>query len=130
MLSFRKTVLVETQGRFFYGRLGVVELAGTLKTHGRNEMAYFDTLQATTEMIEVGIERSQAESIAKTIAKVQGDTVTKDYLDLRLSEMSAMLMKEINNLKLDLQFTKWTNKAILVLLGIITSAMIKIAFFQ
>ena len=93
-------------------------------------MAYFDKLQATTEMIEVGIERSQAESIAKTIAKVQGDTVTKDYLDLRLSEMSAMLMKEINNLKLDLQFTKWTNKAIFVLLGIITSAMIKIAFFQ
>ena len=93
-------------------------------------MALFDTLQATTEMIEVGIERSQAESIARTIAKVQGDTVTKDYLDLRLSEMSAMLMKEINNLKLELQFTKWTNKAILVLLGIITSAMIKIAFFQ
>jgi hypothetical protein len=81
-------------------------------------------------MVQVGVERSQAESIARSIAKVQGDTVTKDYLDLRLSEMSAMLMKEINNLKLDLQFTKWTNKAILVLLGIITSAMIKIAFFQ
>jgi hypothetical protein len=81
-------------------------------------------------MVQVGVERSQAESIARSIAKVQGDTVTKDYLDLRLSEMSAMLMKGINNLKLDLQFTKWTNKAILVLLGIITSAMIKIAFFQ
>jgi hypothetical protein len=94
------------------------------------KMAHFDTLQATTEMVQVGVERSQAESIARSIAKVQGDTVTKDYLDLRLSEMSAMLMKEINNLKLDLQFTKWTNKAILVLLGIITSAMIKIAFFQ
>ena len=93
-------------------------------------MAHFDTLQATTEMVQVGVERSQAESIARSIAKVQGDTVTKDYLDLRLSEMSAMLIKEINNLKLDLQFTKWTNKAILVLLGIITSAMIKIAFFQ
>jgi hypothetical protein len=93
-------------------------------------MALFDTLQATTEMVQVGVERSQAESIARSIAKVQGDTVTKDYLDLRLSEMSAMLMKEINNLKLELQFTKWTNKAILVLLGIITSAMIKIAFFQ
>ena len=93
-------------------------------------MAHFDTLQATTEMVQVGVERSQAESIARSIAKVQGDTVTKDYLDLRLSEMSAMLMKEINNLKLDLQFTKWTNKAILVLLGIIISAMIKIAFFQ
>ena len=93
-------------------------------------MAHFDTLQATTEMVQVGVERSQAESIARSIAKVQGDTVTKDYLDLRLSEMSAMLMKEINNLKLDLQFTKWTNKAIFVLLGIITSAMIKIAFFQ
>ena len=94
------------------------------------EMVLFDTLQVTTEMVLVGVERSQAESIARSIAKVQGDTVTKDYLDLRLSEMSAMLMKEINNLKLDLQFTKWTNKAILVLLGIITSAMIKIAFFQ
>jgi hypothetical protein len=94
------------------------------------KMAHFDTLQATTEMVQVGVERSQAESIARSIAKVQGDTVTKDYLDLRLSEMSAMLMKGINNLKLDLQFTKWTNKAILVLLGIITSAMIKIAFFQ
>jgi hypothetical protein len=93
-------------------------------------MALFDTLQATTEMVQVGVERNQAESIARSIAKVQGDTVTKDYLDLRLSEMSAMLMKEINNLKLELQFTKWTNKAILVLLGIITSAMIKIAFFQ
>ena len=93
-------------------------------------MALFDTLQATTEMVQVGVERNQAESIARSIAKVQGDTVTKDYLDLRLSEMSAMLMKEINNLKLDLQFTKWTNKAIFVLLGIITSAMIKIAFFQ
>ena len=93
-------------------------------------MALFDTLQATTEMVQVGVERNQAESIARSIDKVQGDTVTKDYLDLRLSEMSAMLMKEINNLKLDLQFTKWTNKAILVLLGIITSAMIKIAFFQ
>ena len=93
-------------------------------------MALFDTLQVTTELVQAGVERMQAESIARSIAKVQGDTVTKDYLDLRLSEMSAMLMKEINNLKLELQFTKWTNKAILVLLGIITSAMIKIAFFQ
>ena len=98
----------------------------TLKTHGEMKMALFDTLQVTTELVQAGIERTQAESIAK----VQGDTVTKDYLDLKLSEMSAMLMKEINNLKLELQFTKWTNKAILVLLGIITSAMIKITFFQ
>jgi len=49
-------------------------------------MALFDTLQATTEMVQVGVERSQAESIARSIAKVQDDTVTKDYLDLRLSE--------------------------------------------
>jgi hypothetical protein len=105
------------------------------------KMALFDTLQATTEMIEVGIERSQAESIARTIAKVQGDTVTKDYLDLRLSEAVANLrqemikgnsdlMREISALKMDSQFTKWTNKAIMVSLGIITSAMIKIAFFH
>jgi hypothetical protein len=97
---------------------------------GEGKMALFDTLQVTTELVQAGIERNQAESIAKSIAKVQGDTVTKDYLDLRLSEMSAMIMKEIHALKMDVQFTKWTNKAILVLLGIITSALIKIAFFH
>ena len=97
-------------------------------------MALFDTLQATTEMVQVGIERSQAESIARTIAKVQGDTVTKDYLDLRLSEMelriTSSMNKELTALKMDSQFTKWTNKAILVSLGIITSALVKIAFFH
>lgn len=104
-------------------------------------MALFDTLQVTIELVEAGIERSQAESIAKSIAKVQGDTVTKDYLDLRLSEAVANLrqemlkgnsdlMREVSALKMDSQFTKWTNKAILVSLGIITSALIKIAFFH
>jgi hypothetical protein len=75
------------------------------------------------------------------IAKVQGDTVTKDYLDLRLNEAVALLrqemtkshadlMKEISALKMDSQFTKWTNKAILLSLGVMTSALIKIAFFH
>jgi hypothetical protein len=97
-------------------------------------MALFDTLQVTIELVEAGIERSQAESIAKSIAKVQGDTVTKDYLDLRLSELelriTSSINKELSALKMDSQFTKWTNKAILVSLGIITSALIKIAFFH
>jgi len=104
-------------------------------------MALFDTLQVTTELVSAGIERNQAESIAKSIAKVQGDTVTKDYLDLRLNEAAALLrqeitksnadlMKEILVLKMDSQFTKWANKAILLSLGIITSALIKIAFFH
>ena len=107
-------------------------------------MAYFDTLQATTEMIEVGIERSQAESIAKTIAKVQGDTVTKDYLDLRIEQIRSeikdvemritakitAIQKEMSDMRQDISFTKWTNKTILVMLGIMTSAMIKIAFFH
>ena len=104
-------------------------------------MALFDTLQVTTELVSAGIERNQAESIAKSIAKVQGDTVTKDYLDLRLNEAAALLrqeitksnadlMKEILVLKMDSQFTKWTNKAILLSLCIITSALIKIAFFH
>ena len=100
-------------------------------------MAYFDTLQATTEMIEVGIERSQAESIAKTIAKVQGDTVTKDYLDLRVEQIRGemkdgfhAIRKEMSDMRQDINFTKWTNKTILVMLGIITSALIKIAFFH
>jgi N-acetylglutamate synthase/N-acetylornithine aminotransferase len=116
------------------------------------KMALFDTLQATTEMIQVGIERSQAESIAKTIAKVQGDTVTKDYMDLKLSEMELRLtnnthkeitqfrtefnqfkteiLKEIGSFKMESQFTKWTNKAIMVALSVIASALIKIAFFH
>ena len=104
-------------------------------------MALFDTLQATIELVQAGIERSQAESIAKSIAKVQGDTVTKDYLDLRLSESVAVLrqemikgnaelMKEISALKMDSQFTKWTTKAIMVVMSIIASALIKIAFFH
>ena len=111
-------------------------------------MALFDTLQVTTELVQAGIERNQAESIAKSIAKVQGDTVTKDYLDLRLSEMNANLKsdinsmktelrteihnlsKEINSIKMDSQFTKWTTKAIMVVMSIIASALIKIAFFH
>lgn len=100
-------------------------------------MALFDTLQATTEMVQVGIERSQAESIARTIAKVQGETVTKDFLDLRIKETEIKIeqlrgeMKDgFHDIKQELQFTKWTNKAIFVCLGIITSALIKIAFFH
>ncbi len=100
-------------------------------------MAYFDTLQATTEMIQVGIERSQAESIAKTIAKVQGETLTKDFLDLRIKETEIKIeqlrgeMKDgFHDIKQELQFTKWTNKAIFVCLGVIASALIKIAFFH
>ena len=111
-------------------------------------MALFDTLQVTTELVQAGIERNQAESIAKSIAKVQGDTVTKDYLDLRLSEMNTNLKsdinsmktelrteihnlsKEINSIKMDSQFTKWTTKAIMVVMSIIASALIKIAFFH
>ena len=118
-------------------------------------MAFFDTLQVTTEFVSAGIERNQAESIAKSIAKVQGDTVTKDYLDLRLSELSAnikvdianlksdmnslrtelrndihSLSKEINGIKLDSQFTKWTNRATLVVMSVIASALIQIAFFH
>lgn len=119
-----------------------------LKLTGEMKMALFDTLQVTTELVQAGIERMQAESIAKSIAKVQGDTVTKDYLDLRLSEMSANfksdinsmktelhaeirnLSKEINSIKMDSQFTKWTTKAIMVVMSIIASALIKIAFFH
>ena len=100
-------------------------------------MAAFDTLQVTTELVSAGIERNQAESIAKSIAKVQGDTVTKDYLDLRLEQIRAemkdgfhALRQGMSDMRQDINFTKWTNKTILVMLGIITSALIKIAFFH
>jgi hypothetical protein len=123
------------------------------------KMALFDTLQVTTELVQAGVERMQAESIAK----VQGDTVTKDYMDLKLSEMELRLtnnthkeitlfrmevnkditlfrneftqfkteiLKEIGSFKMESQFTKWTNKAIMVALSVIASALIKIAFFH
>ncbi|MCX7075568.1 MAG: hypothetical protein NTZ45_02180 [Methylococcales bacterium] len=100
-------------------------------------MALFDTLQVTIELVSAGIESNQAESIAKSIAKVQGDTVTKDYLDLRLEQIRAemkdgfhALRQEMSDMRQAINFTKWTNKTILVMLGIITSALIKIAFFH
>ena len=40
------------------------------------------------------------------------------------------LSKEINGIKLDSQFTKWTNRATLVVMSVIASALIKIAFFH
>jgi hypothetical protein len=47
-----------------------------------------------------------------------------------MTKSHADLMKEISALKMDSQFTKWANKAILLSLGVITSALIKIAFFH
>jgi hypothetical protein len=40
------------------------------------------------------------------------------------------LSKEINSIKMNSQFTKWTTKAIMVVMSIIASALIKIAFFH
>ena len=131
--------------------LFVVEFDNFSELSGK-KMALFDTLQVTTELVQAGVERMQAESIAKSIAKVQGDTVTKDYMDLKLSEMELRLtnnthkeitqfrnefnqfkteiLKEIGSFKMESQFTKWTNKAIMVALSVIASALIKIAFFH
>jgi hypothetical protein len=40
------------------------------------------------------------------------------------------LRQEMSDMRQDINFTKWTNKTILVMLGIITSVLIKIAFFH
>lgn len=100
-------------------------------------MAAFDTLAVMTELVQSGIERTQAESIARSISKVQGDTVTKDHLDLRIEQIRGemkdgfhALRKEMSDMRQDINFTKWTNKTILVMLGVIMSALIKIAFFH
>lgn len=99
-------------------------------------MAAFDTLAVMTELVEAGVERMQAESIAKSIAKVQGDVVTKDHLDLRIEQLRGemkdgfhLIRKEMSDMRQDINFTKWTNKTILVMLGVIMSALVKIAFF-
>ncbi len=99
-------------------------------------MAAFDTLAVMTELVEAGVERVQAESIAKSIAKVQGDVVTKDHLDLRIEQLRGemkdvemRITSKITTIQQDLQFTKWTNKTILVMMGVMMSALVKIAFF-
>lgn len=99
-------------------------------------MAAFDTLTVMTELVQAGVERVQAEMIAKSIAKVQGDTVTKDHLDLRIEQIRGemkdgfhVIHKEMSEMRQDISFTKWTNKTILVMLGVIMSALVKIAFF-
>ena len=53
----------------------------------------FDTLSAARELEATGIERSQAEAIAKAIRDGQGDLVTKDYLDAKLADLENRLVK-------------------------------------
>lgn len=52
----------------------------------------FDTLELTDALKQSGIEQKQAEAIVKAIVKAQGELVTRDYLDIKLSPLSADLM--------------------------------------
>ena len=53
----------------------------------------FDTLGAARELEAAGIERRQAEAIARAIRNGEGDLVTKDHLDARLAELESRLVK-------------------------------------
>jgi hypothetical protein len=52
----------------------------------------FDTLELTDALKQSGIEQKQAEAIVKAIVKAQGELVTRDYLDIKLSTITADLM--------------------------------------
>ena len=53
----------------------------------------FDTLTAARTLEAAGVERSQAEAIAKAIREGQGDLVTKDHLDAKLADLENRLVK-------------------------------------
>ena len=53
----------------------------------------FDTLTAARTLEAAGVERSQAEAIAKTIREGQGDLVTRDHLDAKLADLENRLVK-------------------------------------
>ena len=126
----------ECCGGFFCGMIYLIgKWLGEIKWHYLTHCRWQQSLSVRA------LNAIKLSLLQNRFAKVQGDTVTKDYLDLRLNEAVALLrqemtkshadlMKEISALKMDSQFTKWTNKAILLSLGVITSALIKIAFFH
>ena len=53
----------------------------------------FDTLTAARNLEAAGVERSQAEAIAKAIRDGQGELVTKDHLDAKLAALENRLVK-------------------------------------
>ena len=53
----------------------------------------FDTLTAARELEAAGVERDQAEAIAKAIRNGQGELVTKDHLDAKLADFENRLVK-------------------------------------
>ena len=53
----------------------------------------FDTLSAARELEAAGVERRQAETIAKAIRDGQGDLVTKDHLDAKLADLENRLVR-------------------------------------
>ena len=53
----------------------------------------FGTLTAARTLEAAGVERSQAEAIAKAIREGQGDLVTKDHLDAKLADLENRLVK-------------------------------------
>jgi hypothetical protein len=56
----------------------------------------FDSLAFSTDLIKGGFSREQAEAIASAMFRLMdSQLVTKDYLDLRLSQFKAELKAEI-----------------------------------
>ena len=53
----------------------------------------FDTLSAARELEAAGVERRQAEIIAKAIRDGQGDLVTEDHLDAMLADLENHLVR-------------------------------------
>ena len=67
----------------------------------------FDTLSAARELEAAGVERSQAEAIAKAIRDGQGELVTKADLAALEARIDKRLAEQIGDLKVQIAPVKW-----------------------
>lgn len=53
----------------------------------------FDTQELVSELRSSGLPQEQAEAVVRTIVKAHGETVTKNYMDLKLAELKVDILK-------------------------------------
>jgi hypothetical protein len=89
----------------------------------------FDTLKLAQRLEAAGMSQRQAQDVSAALAEtITGDLVTREYLDLRLSEMEARLRTEIANLRAEM--IRWivgTGAVVAVpIIGLLVPILIKL----
>ncbi len=55
----------------------------------------FDTHEFVTKLREAGLDEKQSEAVVRAISAAQGELVTRDYLDMRLTNEFAPIKAEL-----------------------------------